>query len=141
MTRPIAAILCLSLMLAACGDAAPPADAPVSGSIHVTGGIAGLDETWALAADGTVTGPNGESGTISDTDLAALRAAIDGASFFELNASYMPADTCCDRFTYELTLSEGSRTNTVTTIDAAAAPQSLFTLIDLFRNALRAATA
>jgi hypothetical protein len=141
MTRPISALLALSLVLAACGDASPPADAPVSGSIHVTGGIAGLDETWTLAADGTVTGPNGESGTISDADLAALRAAIEAADFFALDPSYLPADTCCDRFTYEVTLSEGSRTNTVTTIDAAEAPQALFTLIDLFRTSLRAATA
>jgi hypothetical protein len=31
----------------------------------------------------------------------------------------MPLNTCCDRFTYEITVRSSDRVNTVTTIDAA----------------------
>ena len=133
-------IIALGLVVTACGDSdtlGTPAEEPISGAIHVSGGIAGIDETWTLAADGTIAGPNGETGTYRDADLAALRQAIASADFFNLAATYMPDDTCCDRFTYEVTLTEGDRINTVTTIDAAEAPQTLFSLIDTFRNALR----
>lgn len=59
-----------------------------------------------------------------------MRSPLPGSS------AWTPEDTCCDRFTYVLTLTEGDRTNTVTTIDAAEAPESLFTLIDVFRSAV-----
>ena len=143
MTRRLIALLAFGLVITACGGAdtlGTPAEEPISGTIHTSGGIAGIDETWTLDADRTITGPDGMTGTITDAELGKLRDAIDAADFFNLAATYMPADTCCDRFTYEVTLTEGDRTNRVTTIDAAEAPQTLFSLIDTFRNALRAAT-
>ena len=144
MTRRLVALTVLTVLVIACADpetsGTTTAPEPISGTIHVSGGIAGIDETWSLAADGTVIGPNAQTGRISDADLAALRAAITAAGFFDLDAEYLPDDTCCDRFTYVLSLTVADRTNTVTTIDAAEAPQTLFALIGTFRGALSAAT-
>ncbi|HEX9978903.1 MAG TPA: protealysin inhibitor emfourin [Acidimicrobiia bacterium] len=144
MTRRLIALTALSLLVIACGDPETSGTTitpdPISGTIHVSGGLEGIDEIWTLASDGTVTGPNAQTGRISGADLATLRAAISAAGFFDLDAEYMPDDTCCDRFTYVLTLTVGDRTNTVTTIDAAEAPQTLFALIGTFRGALSAAT-
>jgi len=137
MTRRLLALLVITtLSLSACGDdTTATTDGPISGSLHMSGGLEGLDETWSLATDGTITGPAGETGQISESDLAMVRAAIAAADFFDLDPEYMPEDICCDRFIYVLTLSGGDQTNTVTTIDAAQAPESLFRLIGAFRTA------
>ena len=106
--------------------------AGVSGSLHRSGGFAAVDQTWVLESDGTVLGPEGYTGTVSAADRARLEAAVDAAGFFDLDAEYLPVDTCCDRFVYELTLTRGATTHTVTTIDAADAPETLFDLIQTF---------
>jgi hypothetical protein len=133
---PLLAVFLLAL--ASCGDDASGGGstttvvAGVSGSIHLSGGFAARDETWVLESDGTVLGPDGYVGTVAAADRARLEAAVDAAGFFELEAEYLPADVCCDRFLYEVTLTRGATTHSVTTIDAADAPQALFDLIQTF---------
>lgn len=138
------ATLLVLLLLAACGSADSGGSSPtttamssLSGSLRVSGGIAGVDDTWVLEADGTVLGPRGATGRITLDGLARLEAAVAAADFFALDAEYLPGDQCCDRFTYVLTLADGLRTNSVTTIDAAAAPAALFALIDVFREVVQ----
>lgn len=138
MTRRL--VLAFALVVASCGGGAGGTPPPtLSGTLHITGGIAGVDETWSLAADRIITGPAGETGTMSDAGLEAVREAMAAADFFALDAEYLPADTCCDRFTYVISLSDGSRTHTITTLDDAGAPPSLVVLIETFRSALREA--
>ena len=146
MKTPTALTVALLLTLSACGaDAAgngstttTTVPAGLSGSIRVSGGIAGIDETWVLA-DGTVLGPDGYVGTLSAADRSSLEAAVAAAGFFDLDAEYLPVDQCCDRFTYRVTITRGEDTHTVTTIDAAEAPESLFALIQVFLEAVRPA--
>ncbi|MFH1104136.1 MAG: protealysin inhibitor emfourin [Actinomycetota bacterium] len=145
MTRRLIALIALSLLVVACGDdsttatTTPVVPSPLVGTLHISGGLEGTDELWQLAGNGSVTGPNNETGRISDADLTAINDALVFAGFFGLDAQYMPEDTCCDRFTYTISITDGEQSNTVTTIDAADAPDSLFALIDTFRAALRSA--
>ena len=147
MKSPAALTVALLLTLSACGaDAAgngstttTTVPAGLSGSIRVSGGIAGIDETWVLESDGTVLGPDGYVGTLSAADRSSLEATVAAAGFFDLDAEYLPVDQCCDRFTYRVTITRGEDTHTVTTIDAAEAPESLFALIQVFLEAVRPA--
>jgi hypothetical protein len=134
-TRRALALVGLLLVLAACGDDAPAggstttAVSGVSGTIHRSGGFAGFDQTWVLGSDGTVLGPDGYTALLTAADRAQVEAAVDAAGFFDLDPEYLPADPCCDRFTYEVTLTRGTATHTVVTMDGAEAPEGLFALI------------
>jgi len=142
MKRTVVLLLSL-LLLAACGDdssGGATTTVPItysSGSIHLSGGLEGLDQTWIIEADGTVLGPDGYLGQLDADARARLEAAITGADFFELDDEYLPDDICCDRFLYEVTITRGGQTHTVTTLDAADAPESLFVLIQTFLDVAR----
>lgn len=141
MKRAAASLIVLAVLAASCGDddtgGTTTVITGVSGSIHLSGGFAGVDETWVLESDGTVFGPNGYTGAIGPEVRAVLEAAVDAADFFDLDDEYLPDDLCCDRFLYELTLTRAGVTHTVTTLDAAEAPESLFALIQAFLGAVR----
>jgi len=82
-----------------------------------SGGFAGLDQTFLIYADGRIVGANGEERQASPEQVAAVLQQIEAASFFELDASYLPRDTCCDRFSYEITVHTPPQTKSVVTMD------------------------
>ena len=101
---------------------------------HRSGGFAGTDDTWSMAADGTVAHQGQTIGTpeqLTATQMTELTAAIRAANFMSLENSYVPKDTCCDRYLYEITVTLGGQSRTVRTIDASpTAPVELMYLID-----------
>jgi hypothetical protein len=122
--------LLIIIGLAGCADlvqpGASPLTSPVPTGIILTyqrvGGIGGFDETWAIDGAGHVTHTGRGPGTdrqLTPDQLAQLIGAIRAAQAAGLNASYIPSNTCCDRFTYTLTLSLDGQSRTVTTLDAA----------------------
>jgi hypothetical protein len=141
--RRLVPLLVAVLLITACGSDDPSGGTTTtgvtgsSGSIHVSGGFAPIDETWILGADGTVLGPDDYLSRLTDDERRSLEAAINAARFFELDAEYLPDDECCDRRLYELTLTRGGVTHTVTTLDGAAAPESLFLLIQTLLEVVR----
>lgn len=144
MRRAIVLVFTLSMLLAACGDdsgGATTTTVPIasSGSLHLSGGLEGREETWMIEPDGTVFGPDGYTGALDAAGRATFEAAITGSGFFELDEEYLPDDLCCDRFLYEVTITRGGVTKTVTTLDAADAPEALFTLIQTFLELARPA--
>jgi len=102
-----------------------------------TGGLMGIrsnDQTWHFYADGRVTVSDGRSW---ETDPEAVNALVDnilGLGFADFAASYMPEDTCCDRFTYTLIVQDGEKVYKATTMDDANAPTELFQAIDLINE-------
>ena len=62
---------------------------------------------------------------------------MEAADFFNLDSEYLPEDQCCDRFVYVITITQGADTHTVTTIDAAEAPEGLFDVIGVFLDLVR----
>lgn len=96
-----------------------------------SGGIAGLDEEWAIYRDGRITSEDGDVWQVPPGKVEALVKQIDEAGFFELDGNYLPLDTCCDRFTYQVSVNMGEEANKVTTIDAAPnVPPELWQVIE-----------
>ena len=84
-----------------------------------SGGFAGLDEEWRLYADGRLT-LNGEpKGNLTAEQTRQLVSQIEDMGFFELESSYLPLNTCCDRFSYALTVIMDDKSYTVRTMDGA----------------------
>lgn len=107
-----------------------PADTAVLVSLHRSGGIAGLDETISVYADGRVErrGRGGQTQTAqaSPADLDALRALLASPELAQVQDRYQASGA--DLFTYELTL-PGDTTRTIRTMDGAKHPAILSRLI------------
>lgn len=86
---------------------------------QMSGGFAGITQQWAIYADGRITRSDGREWQITPAEVEQLLADIKAAGFFDLGDSYMSLNTCCDRFTYVITVNSDDQTKTVTTIDAA----------------------
>lgn len=86
---------------------------------HRSGGFAGVDQEWIVYADGRIEMPDGSTKQVDSGQVTALLDTIQSAKFFDLSDSYVPLDTCCDRFTYSITVQMDGQTKTVQTIDDA----------------------
>ncbi|MCR4407571.1 MAG: hypothetical protein NUW24_11730 [Anaerolineae bacterium] len=96
-----------------------------------SGGFAGVHEQWTIYPDGRIMAADGCEWRVSPEQVEQLLAEIESLGFFEMSSRYVPLNTCCDRFTYEITVRHGDTVNTVTTIDAAPdAPSELWHIID-----------
>ena len=108
---------------------------------HRSGGIAGVDETWLIYASGRVEHTGRGSGhplQLDTSQLASLTAAAQSPDMAALKESYVPADTCCDRFLHEITLTLNGQTKTVRTLDAAPdEPASLTNLLNVLNTVLK----
>ncbi len=102
---------------------------------EVSGGIMGIREIWRFYGDGRVvlegkrlrgtpSVPSVQARLPAEEIERAARHLIE-AGFLELADEYMPADPCCGRFTYRLTLVYEGKTKTVTTMDGAEQPRAL----------------
>jgi hypothetical protein len=102
---------------------APDRPAKITGEAMIiyrrSGGFAGVDEQWTIYPDGRITANDGGEWQVTVAQVEQLLRDIEALGFFDLDSRYMPFDTCCDRFTYEITVRSGDRVHTVTTIDAA----------------------
>ncbi|MEP6667099.1 MAG: hypothetical protein ABJA81_11685 [Nocardioidaceae bacterium] len=98
----------------------------VSVSFRKSGGLKPVAERTVFAAD--VSPPAGY--TASDVDKV-LTAASD-PRLEDLDMTPMPSDTCCDRQTYEVTITWADRsTRTFTTIDGIQQPKLFEDLLSM----------
>lgn len=145
-THIVLALVFLLMALSACTSAPPPTPTPAApvGAVVVrlqqSGGIAGINDDWAIYDDGLITLNGSENQRVAPEKVAALQQQLLDLGFNDLDASYLPADPCCDRFTYVITLQTGDQTHTVTTIDETpdAPPalwQSLQAILELLASA------
>jgi hypothetical protein len=115
---------CASLVQSGVSPLASPLAAPTGVILRYqrTGGFGGFDETWVIDAGGRVThsgrGP-GADRQLTPDQVSQLIGAIRAANPASLKASYIPKNTCCDRFTHALTITLDGLTGTVLTLDAA----------------------
>jgi len=111
-----------------------PSDQTTTIEFNRSGGFAGFDDSYIIYTDGRISYKGRQNvegiGPISPEQVAELWQTIDDINFYSLNASYMPKDTCCDFFTFVLTVHDGSKSHTVTTMDKpGAAPEALLKLL------------
>jgi hypothetical protein len=132
---------CASLVQPGASPLASPAPTGIILQYQRVGGIGGFDETWLIDATGRVThtgrGP-GADRQLTPDQVAQLIGAIRATHLADLKASYIPADTCCDRFTHSLTVTLDGLTRTVLTLDAAPdEPPALTNLLATLNGLLR----
>ena len=160
MTKSLFLIsLTLTFILAACAPTTQPVPIATSGpspltsplgapqvisvTYHRSGGIAGADDTWQISADGKVSHQGQTAGAprqLTTTQMSDLTAAIRAANFMSLADSYVPQDTCCDRYLYEITVMLDGQSKTVRTIDASpTAPAELTSLVDTLNRLVSSA--
>ncbi|MAT96155.1 MAG: hypothetical protein CL608_03345 [Anaerolineaceae bacterium] len=83
-----------------------------------SGGIAALNEAWTIFTDGRVETNSNTQPELSATEVEQLLSSLESSGFFELEESYLPEDTCCDRYFYEITAVQNSTYHTVRTLEA-----------------------
>ncbi len=77
---------------------------------------------------------------LTPAQRAQLLAALRVANIMALNDSYVPQDTCCDRYEYTLTVATNGQSKTIHTIDASpTAPPELTQLIDTLNQLVNTA--
>ena len=110
-----------------------------------SGGIAGIQETWHFYGDGRVVREERRKGTREHVSLSAdavndaVRRIVEGG-FMGLAEEYMPANPCCDRFTYRLTVVYEGTAKTVTTMDGAEQPPALAGALGIVNDLLQEVT-
>jgi hypothetical protein len=83
-----------------------------------SGGYAGVDESWTISSDGRITTSAGKTGQVSGVELSDAVHELEKLGFFEMKESYVPMDTCCDRFTYQLEVTVNGGSHSVTVLEA-----------------------
>ena len=102
-----------------------------------SGGLAGVAEQWVIFVNGRVETNSTQTAQLTAEEVNLLLNSLTSAGFFELENSYLPEDTCCDRFLYEITALQSSTFHTVTTLEATPdMPESLQQSLNLIENAL-----
>jgi hypothetical protein len=100
-----------------------------------SGGIAGKAESWTIYPDGRVVAYDGRKWQVSPQRVDQVLSDLNSLDFFALQSRYMPKQTCCDRFTYELTVRYGDQVHQVTTMDGSStAPPELWRAIQAIND-------
>lgn len=93
-----------------------------------SGGFAGFQDRLTIYADGrAVLNRKGLVTTFQLTpqEMERIKGQFTTANFMGLNENYLPADVCCDRFTYVIRYADpaGGKPHSVTTMDGAVPPE------------------
>ena len=105
-----------------------------------SGGLAGEIVTVRAYPDGTVERIVGRPEPETPVEVVAgdaaavetLLADLEAAGYFELERSYLPEDTCCDRFLYLISVQGDEAVHTVEALeDTPGTPEALQDSIDL----------
>lgn len=102
-----------------------------------TGGIAGLNEEWTIFTDGRIETNTSIAPELSAEQVNQLLNSLDTVGFFTLDNTYLPEDTCCDRFFYEIMAVQETSFHTVTTLENTPdMPEPLQQSLRLVQNIL-----
>jgi hypothetical protein len=137
-------LLALCLLATSClpgGGLMPPEQVFVS--LRLSGGITARDQTTVIRGDGTVETSGQSTRTLVGGAQAAgeLRDRLAATGVYSVApGEYLPADPCCDRITYELTLVRGGKSYRYVTMDATdSAPRPIFAALAAAQEAIRSA--
>lgn len=131
--RRLLLIGCLAV-LTACGTATPAGSPPpetaraTGASLHTTGGVAGVDTVASLTRS--------DPGALDATSSDRLFTLLADPSFAALQPSYLPSNTCCDHFQYDLTVSyaDGSTKQVTALSDQKDLPPVLTEVLTLLKK-------
>jgi hypothetical protein len=106
---------------------------------HRSGGIAGIDETWSIYADGRVEHAGRGTGQSIQLTLDQINAFVQTIRMTDFNSiqdSYVGANTCCDRILYTITINLDDNAKSIKTIDGATGEPAALTLLQSAINDL-----
>ena len=111
----------MMLMLSCAASSSAPRE-PWSIAVTSSGGLAGRGAgSYSIDSAGevAVTSMSGKSCTFraTDAELARFRELLTNAQPERWKDSYVPEESCCDRFQYEMTIDEAGAKTVVTWID------------------------
>ncbi|HYC62689.1 MAG TPA: hypothetical protein VEK79_24275 [Thermoanaerobaculia bacterium] len=117
-------LMATMIMMMSCA-ASQSADEPWSIAVTSSGGFAGKGAgSYTIKSDGeiTVTTMAGKSCTFRATEeeMTRFRDLLANAKPDTWAGHYVPEDSCCDRFEYEMTIDEAGRKHSVKWIDDPA---------------------
>ncbi len=151
----LTSILLIVLSLSSCGPQALPTPSPPSprtaptlsatdviATLRRSGGFAGRTDSFVIKADGAV-----DVGSITRRveggpgAAAKLATQLAATGIYDVApGKYMPAVSCCDRFTYDLTLVKDGKSYSYTTMDGSeTAPRALVDAVALLQQYINAA--
>jgi hypothetical protein len=118
----VSVLLSVILIVGCAASNASPAE-PWRIEVTSSGGLAGRGAgDYAVASDGTVTAKlfNGRACTfqLTPTELGHIRTLLARTKRKQWKESYIPEESCCDRFTYVLTVDEAGAVTTTKWIDS-----------------------
>jgi hypothetical protein len=97
------------------------------------GGFAGVAEQWVFFSDGRITNEKGDQKIVQADQVTALLDEFEAMGFFEMQISPGGGNfnTCKDCFTYQVTVTRGEKTNSITVQEGAAGvPEAFWTMIN-----------
>lgn len=95
-----------------------PTNAPNTAVVFKrSGGIGGANEQWTIFTNGRIETNTTTNPQLSVEQVSQLLNSLESAGFFELDPTYLPEDTCCDRYLYELTAVQDTTFHSVTTLE------------------------
>ncbi len=117
-----------------------PTNAPNTAVVFKrSGGLAGLNEQWTVFTNGRIETNTTIEPQLSDEQVSQLLSSLESAGFFELDTTYLPEDTCCDRYLYEITAVQDTTFHSVTTLENTPdMPEALQQSLRLIQNLLLA---
>ncbi|NHZ71819.1 MAG: hypothetical protein GWP17_01885 [Aquificales bacterium] len=101
-------------------------------------GIGPSVHEWRFYGDGRIVGSDGNAWQVDPKTIESLVNEIATSGFAQLDNSYIPEDTCCDRATFVITMQAAGQTHTVETLEDADMPQSLEDNLQKINNFLMA---
>jgi hypothetical protein len=118
----LSGLLLASLLLTSCAASSVSPAEPWRIEVTSSGGLAGRGAgTYAVASDGTVSATlmNGASCTfnLTPSELARVKELLGASKRPAWSPSYVPDESCCDRFSYRLTVDEAGAVSSTHWID------------------------
>jgi hypothetical protein len=113
-----------------------------------SGGLTGELLTARIYPDGTIERALGEPGPDMPVETAVVDPAVvetvidrlEGTGYFDLERTYLPEDTCCDRFLYLISVQKDEDVQTVEALEAAEeTPDSLWQSVELIEAVINEA--
>ena len=127
-------LLLLSVFMNACATT-PAEQTGVVIEYQRSGGYAGVDERYSIDANGLISSNKNRQGQTDRKDLDYLMLQVRTQGFYELASKYIPKNACCDGFSYQLKITDGTHTHTVSAVGGdPRAPEQLWDILKLVQQ-------
>ena len=102
-----------------------------------SGGYAGVNEQYNVLGNGHVSTNKQCEWRVDAEQLELLVQRIEVLGFYDLAAKYVPKNACCDRFSYQLTVSTNDKKHTVSVVGGdPRVPEQFWEMLKLVQQFL-----